>query len=152
MMPVRIIAIIGFIFILLTPHANGANADAIVGLWSMKDREAQFSIYKCGSEYCGKISYLSEPNYPPTKKGLAGLPKMDLRNPDPQLRERSLVGLPFLEGFHFTDENTWEGGRIYNPDDGQKYRCKLWLDGENRLKVRGYLGIPALGKTETWVR
>jgi len=57
-----------------------------------------------------------------------------------------------LEGFRYTGDNLWEGGRIYNPEDGRKYRCKLWLDGENRLKLRGYVGMSLLGKTETWIR
>jgi uncharacterized protein (DUF2147 family) len=141
------------VVILLASHAYGADADAILGLWNTIDGEAQFEIYKCGVEYCGKISYLREPDYPSTEKqGLAGLPKMDLENPDPLLRGRSMLGLPLMEGFRYTGGDTWEGGRIYNPEDGAKYRCKLWLDGENRLKVRGYLGFSWLGRTETWVR
>lgn len=150
---IGVIKIVAFIIIFLAPHAYGADADAILGLWSLTDRKAQFEIYKCGSEYCGKISYLSEPNYPSTEKlGFAGLPIMDLQNPDPALRGRSLLGLPLLEGFRYVGGDTWEGGRIYNPEDGKKYRCKLWLDGENQLKVRGYLGFSLFGRTETWVR
>jgi uncharacterized protein (DUF2147 family) len=26
------------------------------------------------------------------------------------------------------------------------------LEGENRLKLRGYIGIPLLGRTTTWFR
>jgi len=122
-------------------------------LGSTMDREAQFEIYKCGAEYCGKICYLKEPNYPSTEKqGLAGLPKIDLENPDPLLRRRPLLGLPLLEGFRYPGDNKWEGGTIYNPEDGIKYRCRLWLDGENQLKVRGYVGFSLLGRTETWIR
>jgi uncharacterized protein (DUF2147 family) len=143
------------LIILLVPRAfgNSTNGDAILGSWSTMDREARFDLYKCGSEYCGKISYLQEPNYPPAEKqGLAGLPKTDRNNPDPQLRGRHLLGLPLLEGFRYAGGNSWEGGRIYNPEDGRKYRCRLWLDEENRLKLRGYVGLSLLGKTETWIR
>lgn len=151
-MPFRTVTVL-LVVILLAPHAYGAGADAILGLWSTMDREAQFEIYKCGEEYCGRISYLREPNYPSTdKQGLAGLPKIDLENPEPRLRERPLLGLPLLEGFRYMGGNAWEGGRIYNPEDGLKYRCKLRLDGENRLEVRGYIGFSLLGQTETWVR
>jgi uncharacterized protein (DUF2147 family) len=143
-----------FMAIVLAPAlSNGEDPDAILGSWSLMNHEAKFEIYKCGEEYCGKISYLSEPDYPPTEKnGLAGRPKLDLENPDPMLRGRPLLGMPLMEGFRYVGGNTWENGRIYNPEDGRKYRCKLWLDGENRLKVRGYLGLAILGKTETWVR
>lgn len=139
--------------ILLAPAAYGADADAILGFWNTKDREAKFEIYKCGEEYCGKISCLKYPNYPPSdKKGLAGLPKMDLENPDPTLRNRPMVGLPLLEGFRYVDENRWEGGKIYNPEDGRMYSAMLWLDGKDQLKLRGYIGFSLLGRTETWVR
>ncbi len=153
LMHLEIIIIAVFTVILLAPRAYGTDADAILGLWNLMNREAQFEIYKCGAEYCGKISYLREPDCPCEEKdGLAGHPKMDLHNPDPALRGRTLLGLPLLEGFRYTGDHTWDGGRIYNPEDGRKYRCKLWLDGENQLKVRGYIGFSLLGKTETWIR
>ncbi|MGV8073240.1 MAG: DUF2147 domain-containing protein [Syntrophobacteraceae bacterium] len=152
-MPMKITTSLLLAVFFWAPYVYGSDADAILGLWNTMDREAQFEIYKCGEEYCGKISYLNEPNYPATAKdGVAGLPKTDCENPDPQLRNRPLLGLPLLKGFRYTDSNRWEDGRIYNPEDGRQYRCKLRLDGENRLKVRGYLGFSLLGRTETWVR
>jgi uncharacterized protein (DUF2147 family) len=154
MRPLSIISSVALtLIILLVSNANGADGDAILGFWSLTDGKAKFEFYKCGAEYCGKISYMSEPNYPSTEKhGLAGLPKVDVHNPDPLLRTRPLLGLPLIEGFRYIGGNRWEGGRIYNPEDGAKYRCKLWLDGENRLKVRGYIGFSLLGQTVTWVR
>ncbi len=152
-MSLRTIVIIGLCVIFLAPHACGAHADTILGFWNTENRKTQFEIYKCGAEYCGKISYMSEPNYPSTEKqGLAGLPKRDFDNPDPLLRGRPMLGMPLLEGFHYVGDNTWEGGTIYNPEDGKTYSCKLWLDGENRLNVRGYIGFSLLGKTVTWIR
>jgi uncharacterized protein (DUF2147 family) len=153
MTPPRILAVFMLFIIPLASHAGANEADAILGRWNMINREAQFEIYKCGEEYCGKISYLKEPCYPAGEKhGFAGRPKLDLENPDPQLRSRPLLGLPLLEGFRYTGDNTWDEGRIYNPEDGKKYRCKLWLDGQNRLNVRGYIGYSLFGKTEIWVR
>lgn len=141
------------VFVILSvSRAHGNGADGILGSWSLRDQKARFEIYKCGEEYCGKISYLSEPDYPPAaKNGRAGSPKLDTENPDPALKNRPLLGMPLMEGFRYTGENSWDG-RIYNPEDGHKYRCKLWLDGESRLKVRGYLGFSLFGRTETWIR
>jgi len=140
-------------FILSVSNVCGSDSDAILGLWNTMDRGAQFEIYKCGAEYCGKISYLKEPNYPSTdEQGLAGHPKTDRSNPDPSLRTRTLLGLPLIEGFRHTGANEWTGGRIYNPEDGRKYCCKIWLEGNNQLKLRGYLGFSLFGRTETWVR
>lgn len=135
------------------PFAHGAPGDAILGFWNTKDRDTRFDIYKCGTKYCGKISYMRHPNYSPTNKdGLAGRPRLDSHNPDPALRKRTILGLPLLEGFRYVGHNLWEGGKIYDPDDGEKYGCKIWLDGANRLKLRGYMGISLFGRTETWVR
>lgn len=51
------------------------------------------------------------------------------------------------------DERHYDGGRLLDPDRGSIYRAKLTLspDGQ-RLEVRGYIGLPALGETTTWRR
>lgn len=48
------------------------------------------------------------------------------------------------------EKGKWSGGKIFDPRKGKAYRCKLWLDGNNSLKVRGYLGF--LYRTQTWRR
>lgn len=131
----------------------GADADAIVGLWNTSENDARIEIYRCGAQYCGRISHLEEPNYPPDDEGgMAGLPVVDRNNPDPELRTRPLIGLRLMEGFRYMGHNTWEGGRIYNPEDGRMYKAKISLAGSERMMLRGYWGISLLGRTETWVR
>jgi uncharacterized protein (DUF2147 family) len=44
------------------------------------------------------------------------------------------------------------GGAIYDPVSGNTYACQLRLDGPHRLELRGYVGIPLLGRTTTWLR
>lgn len=151
-MLIRTAAAILLAVFFLVPVAHGdGEADAILGLWNIPDNEAQFEIYRCGEEYCGKITYMEEPNYPPNDKRMPGLPKVDRENPDPRLRSRPMLGMPLMEGFRYEGDNTWRG-RIYNPEDGKTYKCKLSLDNKNSLNVRGYLGIVLLGRTEKWTR
>lgn len=50
------------------------------------------------------------------------------------------------------DGDEWSGGNIKDPANGRTYRCKMELDGPNRLRVRGYLGISLLGRTQVWER
>jgi len=47
----------------------------------------------------------------------------------------------------------WKGGKVLDPDTGNVYRCKLAVseDGE-KARVRGYIGISLLGRTQTWTR
>jgi uncharacterized protein (DUF2147 family) len=142
-----------FAALLGTSLAYGAGGDAILGFWNTREHDARFMIYKCGTKYCGKISSLRDPNYSAdNKEGLAGLPRRDIHNPDPKLRKRTLVGLPLLSGFHYSGHNLWEGGQIYDPDDGKEHSAMIWLDGKKQLKLRGYLGFSFFGRTETWVR
>ena len=46
----------------------------------------------------------------------------------------------------------WSGGSIYDPDTGHTYSCKLELLDPNKLKVRGFLGVSLLGRTQIWTR
>ena len=47
----------------------------------------------------------------------------------------------------------WEGGRILDPENGKIYRTKMSLnDAGKALKVRGFIGISLLGRTQIWQR
>ena len=68
------------------------------------------------------------------------------------MRERLLTGLELFRGFSYDGDGRWTGGTIYDPNSGKTYRCIItWLD-KDTLKVRGYIGVPMLGRTETWSR
>jgi uncharacterized protein (DUF2147 family) len=70
------------------------------------------------------------------------------------LRNRRVVGLQILSGLVASDQNpvSWTGGTIYDPVSGNTYRCRLELDSHDRLRLRGYVGIPLVGRTTTWTR
>ena len=44
------------------------------------------------------------------------------------------------------------GGRIVDPQNDKTYRATLKLDGRDRLRVRGFIGVRALGRTQVWRR
>lgn len=44
------------------------------------------------------------------------------------------------------------GGRIVDPQNDRTYRATMKFDGRDRLRVRGYVGIRALGRTQVWER
>ena len=51
------------------------------------------------------------------------------------------------------DKAVFEGGDILDPNNGKVYRVRLKvIDNGARLEVRGYIGTPMLGRTQTWVR
>jgi len=120
-------------------------ADELLGIWWNHEKDAHIEIYKCGDQFCGKIIWLEEPNE-------NGAPKKDKHNPEESLQSRPIMGLDILKGFEFKEKGSWEDGTIYNPRDGKTYSCYLKMLEEGRLKVRGYVGISLIGKTQYWER
>lgn len=62
-------------------------------------------------------------------------------------------GMVIMWGVKADGSNDWDGGQILDPQKGKTYKVKLSLeDGGQKLDVRGYIGTPWLGRTQTWVR
>lgn len=83
---------------------------------------------------------------------MAGKPKNDRGNPDPNLRDRPIVGLQFMRDFVYAGDKTWVDGKIYDPESGKTYKCKMTLVDDKHLEVRGFVGISLLGRTVVWTR
>lgn len=63
-----------------------------------------------------------------------------------------VIGLVILNGLT-KDGEEYGGGQILDPDNGKVYRSKVRLtDNGKKLSVRGYIGVPMLGRSQTWVR
>ncbi len=59
--------------------------------------------------------------------------------------------VPLIEGMNWGGDE-FSGGRITDPTNGRRYRGVLRLDGNDRLRVRGFIGVRALGRTQVWRR
>lgn len=114
-------------------------ADSATGTWLVPKGDAKVTIYKYGNILCGKISWLKTPD------------DLDVKNPDPAKRNSKILGMNILWGFTF-DGSEWTGGQIYDPDSGSTYKCKMWLNGDDQLNVKGYMGVSLFGRAETWTR
>ncbi len=62
---------------------------------------------------------------------------------------QNIVGMTILENLK-KEGTQWTNGEILDPANGQTYSCTMWMENEDTLKVRGYLGI--LYRTQTWKR
>jgi uncharacterized protein (DUF2147 family) len=131
---------------LLAVTSVDAQSPTPTGVWQDSSGRVQVEIAPCGELLCGTIVWFKWPD------NAQGLPLIDLRNKDPALRTRPLLGLTILYGLRRTGENTWAGGKIYNPEDGVDYQATMSIKDDGSLRVRAYSGLPFLGKTLIWTR
>ncbi len=51
------------------------------------------------------------------------------------------------------DGDHWNGGTIVDPKTGKVYKLTMHLeDGGQKLVVRGFIGLPLFGRSQTWLR
>jgi len=133
-----------FLLLSCSFFSQTVSADAILGTWLTASGKAKVLIYKEGGKYNGKIVWLKTPTYED------GKPKVDKNNPDKTKQNAPMLGLNLLKGFVF-DEDEWEDGTIYDPENGKTYSCTIkYRDG--MLDLHGYIGISMIGRTQTWFR
>ena len=128
------------VLLLTVLNTFASPADKVTGDW-MSASKAIVRVYTCGSQVCMKIVKLS-PTIPE---------KRDANNPKGDLRNRSLCGLDIGTGFRQVDAQHLTDGRLYDPESGHTYSGSVAIDGDE-MKLRGFIGISLLGRTEVWHR
>ena len=133
-----------------------SDADGFTGYWYTEKQSSIIHITKAEKGYNGKIVWLKEPNYAEGKEN-AGKPKVDSENPDKDKRSQTIVGLSIMSKFEYNeDTKKWTGGLIYDPESGKNYKCEAKVEPnpedttQERLNVRGYIGIPRFGRSTLW--
>ncbi len=120
-------------------------ADKVTGIWLTEKKGSQIRIFKAtDGKYYGKIEWLEEDK-----------DRLDVNNPDEKLRSKKVWGMLILRGFSFNAlKKQWEGGTIYDPENGKTYDCYMWFDGnDNQLHIKGYvLGMKFIGRETLWTR
>ena len=68
-------------------------------------------------------------------------------------QDQKFLGMQIMWDMKQVSPDTWLGGRVLDPESGKEYKCKLTIEpGNDKLNVRGYIGVTLLGRTQTWVR
>ncbi|EXA64229.1 hypothetical protein J504_2676 [Acinetobacter baumannii 348935] len=66
---------------------------------------------------------------------------------------KSLKGFTIVKGLKNTGGTSYDSGSILDPKSGKTYKLKGNLtDGGKKLELRGYIGVSALGRNQTWIR
>ncbi len=72
-------------------------------------------------------------------------------NCDGDDKGKPILGLTVIKGLS-ADDDEYNGGKILDPKSGKLYKCYINLESEDKLKVRGYIGISLFGRTQYWHR
>ena len=123
-------------------------AEKIVGIWWNDEKTTKIKVEKKDGKYIGTIVYMIPEKY------VNGKPPLDDKNPDKELQSRSVVGLQILDGFEYdAKDKEWKNGKIYDPKSGKTYDCYAWFEGDELLKLKGFvMGMRWLGKSSEWHR
>lgn len=132
--------------LMLTISAFSQDASAVTGKWYTENKESVIRIYESGGKYYGEIHWVEEP------KNEDGNYKKDDNNPDKSKRDKKLLGLVILKSFTYDGGGEWSEGKIYDPEKGKTYKAQIELKANNKLELRGYIGVPALGRSTVWTR
>lgn len=72
---------------------------------------------------------------------------------DPEHQNQKILGMTILWDMQQKDAQTWSDGKILDPHNGKIYRCKIGISPNGQqLTIRGYIGIPLIGRSQTWLR
>ena len=123
---------------------RAADTASPIGIW--KNEDATFEIFEDQARLSGKIIAMREPQTP------EGKVKTDIHNSDPSKRERPIIGLVFMSGFTRKSNTRWDNGTVYDPKTGNTYSGYMELDGPEKIKLRGFIGISLIGRTDVWTR
>ena len=66
-------------------------------------------------------------------------------------KNKPVMGMVLINGLT-KDNDEYNGGTIIDPTNGKIYKCYIALEAQDKLKVRGYIGLSILGRTQYWYR
>lgn len=131
-----------------TVAAEAADQTA-AGVWEQvneKTGQAQstITISKSGPAYVGTITSI----YPQ-----AGKPADPVCSKcEGASKNRPIKGLQIINDMQ-QQGNDYSGGTILDPESGSVYNATMQLSPDGKhLTVRGYVGIPTFGRSQTWNR
>lgn len=133
---------------LLAPAAWAQATPA--GLWKTIDDETKAEkslvrISESGGVFSGKVEKVMDPAKQDAK----------CEKCSDDRKDQLILGMTIVRNVrqNADDKGLWDGGEILDPNNGKTYKVRMKpVDGGKALEVRGYIGAPLLGRTQTWIR
>lgn len=123
--------------------------DTPVGLWKTIDDDGKtvktlIRITESAGVLSGVIEKLLDPKVATVCEKCTG-----------ERKDKPVVGMTIIRGIKRNADDTtlWDGGEVLDPENGSTYRLRLRpAEGGKKLEVRGFIGAPLFGRSQTWVR
>ena len=122
--------------------------DTPVGLWRTIDdatgsAKSLVHISESGGVLTGRVEQLLDPAQAQRRCTACS----------DERKDQPVAGMTILRNVRPEEPGQWGGGDILDPNNGKLYKVRLRPEeGGSRLVVRGYVGLPALGRNQTWQR
>ena len=139
-------------FAILAAISGAVAAQDLSGMWQQIDDKtgspkALIEIRKeSNNTYVGTIRKVTpRPGY---------VPRDTCNNCPAPYTNKAILGMDVLTGLKYVESsNSYEKGRVIDPLAGKIYDAKVRLNASGkRLTLRGYMGVSALGRSQTWLR
>jgi len=139
MKPVLVVVLLFFSTIISAQHS-------VIGRWKTIDDEtgkaiSVVEIFESKGKIYGKVIEIFNPK---SRKRVCENCAGDDHN-------KPILGMTVIKGLT-KDGGEYSNGKILDPKHGKLYKCYITLESADKLKVRGYIGISLLGRTQYWER
>jgi uncharacterized protein (DUF2147 family) len=123
-----------------------AQSQSVIGKWKTVDDETGkpksiVEIYEKSGKIYGKIVDILEAD---KKNKVCSECSGEEKN-------KPILGMVIIKGLR-KEGNEYNDGQILDPKNGKSYKCIITLEGNDKLKLRGYIGVSVFGRTQYWSR
>jgi uncharacterized protein (DUF2147 family) len=132
------------IVVLFSTMFYGQNT--VIGKWKTMDDDTGkpksiVEIYESGGKIYGKVVEILDKEH---KNSVCNKCSGADKN-------KPILGMVVVRGLSKKGDD-YRNGQILDPQNGKLYKSIIALDGNDKLKVRGYIGVSLLGRTQVWYR
>lgn len=123
-----------------------AQSQTVIGKWKTIDDETGkpksiLEIYEKSGKIYGKVIEILEEEH--KNKVCSECSGED--------KDKPILGMIVIKGLSKVGK-VYKKGKILDPKNGKLYQCFITLEGNDKLKVRGFIGISLFGRTQYWYR
>ena len=137
-------------FVLATASVLAMAQNTPAGLWRTidddgKTEKSTVRIVITNGVLSGKVEHITDP---------AKATEKCVKCEDDR-KDQPIVGMTIINDVKQDPEEPglWTGGLILDPAKGSTYKVRLKpIEGGKKLEVRGYIGSPMFGRSQTWLR